>query len=275
MDKQKIEKRLSEILPAESCGCEVTACSRDQELSLNADKIKRSVEKDLLAKKRYAEEAKKKRAEKRLSEVGDFINSGASAPVRVGQALSDAKKIEETTKKIEAIERLMDGNCGGDDVIDLTDAANSAVSSSQPVSPQVSQALVRRAVSDAQALRGTTRPEMAKLLSALNINIDLQLTKNDTANLLACLLTCNSTQLNALYSNAKVPIVIKTIIKRLLDESKNGSTDMIEKIWKRVFGDAPLQASMPEQSPIKQDGILPNQPISREAYIVIRDTLIQ
>lgn len=275
MDKQKIEKRLSEILPAESCGCEVTACSRDQELSLNADKIKRSVEKDLLAKKRYAEEAKKKRAEKRLSEVGDFINSGASAPVRVGQALSDAKKIEETTKKIEAIERLMDGNGGGDDVIDLTDAASSAVSSSHPVSPQVSQALVRRAVSDAQALRGTTRPEMAKLLSALNINIDLQLTKNDTANLLACLLTCNSTQLNALYSNAKVPIVIKTIIKRLLDESKNGNTDMIEKIWKRVFGDAPLQASMPEQSSIKQDGILPNQPISREAYIVIRDTLIQ
>lgn len=275
MDKQKIEKRLSEILPAESCGCEVTACSRDQELSLNADKIKRSVEKDLLAKKRYSEEAKKKRAEKRLSDVSDFINSGASAPVRVGQALSDAKKIEETTKKIEAIERLMDGNGGGDDVIDLTDAANSAVSSSQPVSPQVSQALVRRAVSDAQALRGTTRPEMAKLLSALNINIDLQLTKNDTANLLACLLTCNSTQLNALYSNAKVPIVIKTIIKRLLDESKNGNTDMIEKIWKRVFGDAPLQASMPEQSSIKQDGILPNQPISREAYIVIRDTLIQ
>lgn len=275
MDKQKIEKRLSEILPAESFGCEVTACSRDQELSLNADKIKRSVEKDLLAKKRYSEEAKKKRAEKRLSEVGDFINSGASAPVRVGQALSDAKKIEETTKKIEAIERLMDGNGGVDDVIDLTDAANSAVSSSQPVSPQVSQAIVRRAVSDAQALRGTTRPEMAKLLSALNINIDLQLTKNDTANLLACLLTCNSTQLNALYSNAKVPIVIKTIIKRLLDESKNGNTDMIEKIWKRVFGDAPLQASMPEQSSIKQDGILPNQPISREAYIVIRDTLIQ
>lgn len=274
MDKQKIEKRLSEILPAESCGCEVTACSRDQELSLNADKIKRSVEKDLLAKKRYAEEAKKKRAEKRLSEVGDFINSGASAPVRVGQALSDAKKIEETTKKIEAIERLMDGS-GGDDIIDLTGAASSAVSSSHPVSPQVSQALVRRAVSDAQALRGTTRPEMAKLLSALNINIDLQLTKNDTANLLACLLTCNSTQLNALYSNAKVPIVIKTIIKRLLDESKNGNTDMIEKIWKRVFGDAPLQASMPEQSSIKQDGILPNQPISREAYIVIRDTLIQ
>ena len=274
MDKQKIEKRLSEILPAESCVCEVTACSRDQELSLNADKIKRSVEKDLLAKKRYSEEAKKKRAEKRLSEVGDFINSGASAPVRVGQALSDAKKIEETTKKIEAIERLMDGN-GGEDIIDLTDAASSAVASSQPVSPQVSQALVRRAVSDAQALRGTTRPEMAKLLSALNINIDLQLTKNDTANLLACLLTCNSTQLNALYSNAKVPIVIKTIIKRLLDESKNGNTDMIEKIWKRVFGDAPLQASMPEQSSIKQDGILPNQPISREAYIVIRDTLIQ
>ena len=275
MDKQKIEKRLSEILPAESCGCEVTACSRDQELSLNADKIKRSVEKDLLAKKRYAEEAKKKRAEKRLSEVSDFINSGVSAPVRVGQALSDAKKIEETTKKIEAIERLMDGNQGVNDIIDLTDAANSAVSSSQPVSPQVSQALVRRAVSDAQALRGTTRPEMAKLLSALNINIDLQLTKNDTANLLACLLTCNSTQLNALYSNAKVPIVIKTIIKRLLDESKNGNTDMIEKIWNRVFGNAPLQASMPEQSSIKQDGILPNQPISREAYIVIRDTLIQ
>lgn len=275
MDKQKIEKRLSEILPAESCGCEVTACSREQELSLNADKIKRSVEKDLLAKKRYSEKAKKKRAEKRLSDVGDFINSGASAPVRVGQALSDAKKIEETTKRIEAIERLMDGNQGVYDTIDLTDAANSAVSSSQPVSPQVSQALVRRAVSDAQALRGTTRPEMAKLLSALNINIDLQLTKNDTANLLACLLTCNSTQLNALYSNAKVPIVIKTIIKRLLDEGKNGNTDMIEKIWKRVFGDAPLQASMPEQTSIKQDGILPNQPISREAYIVIRDTLIQ
>src|SRR5574344_347808 len=124
------------------------------------------------------------------------------------------------------------------------------------------------------ASQGTTRPEVVRLLTQLNVNMNLQLTKNDTANLLACLLTANENQLKAIYNNKKVPVAIKTVIKRILDDSKLGNIETVERIWDRVFGKAGMMLNLPEQTQ-QMTGIIPNTPISREAYIVIRDTLIK
>lgn len=122
--------------------------------------------------------------------------------------------------------------------------------------------------------QGTTKPEVVKLLTQLNVNLNLQLTKSDTANLLACLLTANENQLNAIYKNKKVPVAVKTVIKRLLDDAKLGNIETVEKLWDRIFGKAGMMLNLPEQTQ-QATGIIPNTPISREAYIVIRDTLIK
>ena len=121
--------------------------------------------------------------------------------------------------------------------------------------------------------QGTTRPEVVKLLHSLNINLNVQLTKNDTANLLACILTCNESQLAALMNNKRLPVAIKAIIKRIMEDSKLGNIETIEKLWDRIFGKAGLTADAATQ--IQQEGIIPNTPISREAYIILRDTLIK
>lgn len=123
------------------------------------------------------------------------------------------------------------------------------------------------------AMQGTTRADVRRLLASLNINMNLQLTKTDTANLLACLLTCNEQQLAALESNPKVPLAIKIVIKRLREDAKAGSMAALERLWDRVFGKAQMSLDLPEQATAA--GIIPNTPISREAYIVIRDTLIK
>lgn len=120
------------------------------------------------------------------------------------------------------------------------------------------------------ALAGTTRLEVAKLLSSLNVNLNVQLTKTDTHNLLATLLTCNESQLTALQNNRKVPIAIKAVIKRLLIDSNDGNITTIERLWDRVFGSNMLKLDMPQG----HNGIVPNVPVSREAYILIRETLI-
>src|SRR5574343_1905003 len=81
------------------------------------------------------------------------------------------------------------------------------------------------------SMAGTTKPEIAKLLHSLNINLNISLTKNDTYNLLATLLTCNETQLRALEKNNKVPLAVKIIIKRLLEDYKVASTATVEMVW--------------------------------------------
>lgn len=147
-----------------------------------------------------------------------------------------------------------------------------------PVQPQR-----RMPIGALASLKGTTRPEIARLMQSLNINLDVQLSKADTANLLAALLTCNDTQLAALAKNKRVPIVIKTIIKRLQDDAKNGSIGTIDYIWEKVFGKGPLrqdetaaqQGTAENPFAALGQGIIPERPVSREAYILIRDTLIK
>lgn len=121
--------------------------------------------------------------------------------------------------------------------------------------------------------QGTTRPEVVKLLSSLNINLDLQLTKNDTANLLACLLTANENQLQAIYNNEKTPLAIRIVVKRLMNDSKIGEIQTVEKLWDRIFGKTGMLLDLPQES--KAAGIIPNTPVSREAYILIRESLLK
>lgn len=123
-------------------------------------------------------------------------------------------------------------------------------------------------------LLGTTRPEVTRLLTSLNINLNLQLTKADTYNLLSCLLTCNEQQLNALMANKKIPIAIKTVIKRMLEDAKLGNIETVEKLWDRVFGKADkMTLELPQQHTV-MNGIIPNTVVSREAYTIIKETII-
>lgn len=126
---------------------------------------------------------------------------------------------------------------------------------------------------DMSPYAGTTRRDIANLMKNLNINTSLYLTQADTYNLLSCLLTCNETQLDAIYNNKKVPLAIKTVIKRLKDDARVGAIDTIERLWDRIFGKNQTAASiqLPEGT---NTGILPNTVVSREAYMIIRDTII-
>ena len=152
-----------------------------------------------------------------------------------------------------------------------------ALSQASDIAQERKLRLSRAEQSALLSLKGTTRPEVAKLIQALNINLDVQLSKSDTADLLAALLTCNESQLRALAKNKKVPIVIRTIIKRLEEDEKSGNLGTVDYLWDRIFGKGPLR---PENSGAQSpqnlaQGLIPDTPISREAYILIRDTLIK
>lgn len=123
------------------------------------------------------------------------------------------------------------------------------------------------------ATQGTSRTDVVKLLTSLNINLNLQLTRQDTMNLLSCLLTCNEYQLKALKANKKIPIVIKTVITRLLEDSENGSIDTVERLWDRIFGRGGMLLELPKDQQV-MTGIIPNVPVSREAYMIIKETII-
>lgn len=186
------------------------------------------------------------------------------------------ERITEKQKQQKAIEALQ---AEAPSIIDMTVSVSDSdmIQSAQEPAPAepaaITPSLSHSQVSQALALQGATRADVVKLLNSLSINLNVQLTKTDTANLLACLLTCNESQLQALLNNRKVPIVIKTVIKRLLHDSEKGEMATIEKLWDRVFGKNAMSVSMPEDSLNK--GLIPNTPISREAYIVIRDTLMK
>lgn len=121
--------------------------------------------------------------------------------------------------------------------------------------------------------QGTTRPEVVRLLSGLNINLNLQLSKTDTANLLACLLTANVKQLQALYDNEKTPLAVRIVIKRLMNDARLGEIKTVEALWDRIFGKTGMQLNLPQESTAA--GIIPNTPVSREAYILIRESLLK
>lgn len=135
-----------------------------------------------------------------------------------------------------------------------------------------------------RSVKGSLRPATARLMTALNINLESGLSRRETADLIAALLTCNETQLDALMANKKTPMAVKIIIKRIKDDFKNGSLSTVNNLWDRIFGREPLSADSGLQSPLSaadsvrtavREGRLPDVPVSREAYILIRDTLIK
>lgn len=163
------------------------------------------------------------------------------------------KKLEDEDPSIPAVEAIEIGN-------------RVAEANGQP-------AMAENVAKQIMLSQGTTRPEVVRLLSSLNINLNLQLTKTDTANLLACLLTANQQQLQAIYDNDKTPLAIKIVVKRLMADSKIGAMETVERLWDRIFGKAGMQLNMPQESTAA--GIIPNTPVSREAYILIRESLLK
>jgi|WetSurMetagenome_2_1015567.scaffolds.fasta_scaffold18728_1 hypothetical protein len=125
---------------------------------------------------------------------------------------------------------------------------------------------------NAASAKSTTRKDVLRLLTSLNINMNLQLSKSDMYNLLACLMTANEKQLEILSQNGKIPIAIKIVIKRLQQDVKDGNMSTLERLWDRIYGSQPMITNLPDgaNSVFSKSGILPNQPISREAYVEIR-----
>lgn len=246
---------------------------------------------DGLNQRRAMVQQKAETMHKRLSAkelaVAKYYSTLAKHTTEKNEARKQAKT-QEILAKREAIKKLNEeeklSKVSVEDAVEVVNEefANNPQQSSQSQlqqSPQSSQppqpiiTMASQAVKDIVSMQGTTRPEVVKLLNSLNINLDLQLTKTDTANLLACLLTANETQLKALYQNRKIPIAIKTVIKRIMDDAKLGNIETVEKLWDRVFGKAGMMLDLPKQTQVAT-GIIPNTPVSREAYILIRDTLL-
>lgn len=167
------------------------------------------------------------------------------------------------------------------------------------------QPLATRAATLAQE---NLKPEVARLLASLNMNVDLSLNGRQTELLMSTLLACNEHQIQAILDNDKVPMSVKLMAKRLKDDLKAGSTTALEGLWDRIFGKGILdingQAAEYRRSlsagsksqPASQtvvnlggntqivngrvvhedtnrllhDAALPDQPLSREAYQLIR-----
>lgn len=257
METNDIEKQLANLLPDRVDAPSMSTQTRPELIKKEASDIKTKQKAKELAALRYKESRKLHSLERKQAENEALAKELGLDEVPLGQTENQARKIAEQKNKVETIKAI----------------------EAQAVEPLAVQELQTKAcsanmISKALTLQGTSRPEVLKLLTSLNINLSVQLTKQDTANLLACLLTCNEAQLLALYNNKKIPIVIKTVIKRLMEDVKLGNIDTIEKLWDRVFGKGQMSLNLPEAQQL-QTGIIPNVPVSREAYIVIRDTLLK
>lgn len=262
MKTDKIAQKLADILPSRPVVPGMSNPDASKLVEQEATRIKAKQDAKELARIKYLERQKLRNLQAKQEKRQSLAEELGVEEIPDGQTELQAKRIAEQQKRVEAIEAI----------------------EAQTVEPLKATELAERhdsgrgsyssAIRSALQLQGASRPEMTKLLTSLNINLSVQLTKQDTANLLACLLTCNNSQLQALMTNKKVPVVIKTVIKRLIEDEKLGSIETIEKLWDRIFGKGPMQLNLPEQQQL-QTGIIPNQPVSREAYILIRDTLIK
>ena len=262
MKTDKIAQKLADILPDRLVVPGMSNPNTSKLVEQEATRIKSKQDAKELARIKYLEKQRLRSLQAKQEKRRSLAEELGVEEIPDGQTELQAKRIVEQQKRVEAIEAI----------------------EAQTVEPLKATELAERhdsgrgsyssAIRSALQLQGTSRPEIVKLLTSLNINLNIQLTKQDTANLLACLLTCNHSQLQALMTNKKVPVVIKTVIKRLIEDEKLGNIETIEKLWDRIFGKGPMQLSLPEGQQL-QTGIIPNQPVSREAYILIRDTLIK
>lgn len=262
MKTDKIAQKLADILPNRPIVPGMSNPDASKLVEQEATRIKSKQDAKELARIKYLEKQKLKNLQAKQEKRQSLAEELGVEEIPDGQTELQARRIAEQQKRVEAIEALEAQTVEPLKVTELAERHGSGRGS------------YSSAIRSALQLQGTSRPEITKLLTSLNINLSVQLTKQDTANLLACLLTCNHSQLQALMTNKKVPVVIKTVIKRLVEDEKLGNIETIEKLWDRIFGKGPMQLSLPEGQQL-QTGIIPNQPVSREAYILIRDTLIK
>ena len=250
MSTEKLASKISDLLPEKEAGI-------NAELGNNRDAMVQETAEGIVRRKTARELAEIKYREKdRLRKMQEKEQARIDAGIPLGRTAHQHREIEEQEALVATIENLEEQN-------------SSAV-------PQLIRANMPTRITPEHAsmLQTTTRHDVVKLLSSLNINLNLQLTKNDTANLLACLLTCNETQLDALYKNKKVPVAIKTVIKRLIEDAKHGQMGTVESLWDRIFGKAGMMLDLPQQQ-AQATGIIPGTPISREAYVILRETIIK
>jgi hypothetical protein len=262
MKQNKIEEQLSSILPTRTQAPSLNrpSASTTQSIAKEAADIKAKADAKELARIKYIEKCRLRREKAKIEEKKSLASELGLDPERAETIPTklQMERVAEHEKNIQTIEAIEAQTVTPLDPIELSEKRGT-------YSSKTTQLL---------QLQGASRPEITKLLTSLNINLSVQLSKQDTANLLACLLTCNESQLQALMNNKKIPVVIKTVIKRLIEDMKLGNIETVEKLWDRIFGKGAMQLNLPEQAQL-QTGILPNVPISREAYIVIRDTLMK
>ena len=262
MKTDKIAQKLADILPDRPIVPGMSNPDTSKLIEQEATRIKSKRDAKELARIKYLEKQRLKNLQAKQEKRQLLAEKLGIEEIPDGQTELQAKRIAEQRKRVEAIEALEAQTVEPLKATELAERHDSGKGS------------YSSAIRSALQLQGVSRPEITKLLTNLNINLSVQLTKQDTANLLACLLTCNHSQLQALMVNKKVPVVIKTVIKRLIEDERLGNIETIEKLWDRIFGKGPMQLSLPEGQQL-QTGIIPNQPVSREAYILIRDTLIK
>ena len=262
MKTDKIAQKLADILPSRPVVPGMSNPDTSKLVEQEAIRIKAKADAKELARIKYLEKQKLRNLQVKQEKRQSLAEELGLDSIPDGQTELQAKRIAEQQKRVEAIEALEAQTVEPLKATELAERHDSGKGS------------YSSAIRSALQLQGASRPEITKLLTSLNINLSIQLTKQDTANLLACLLTCNHSQLQALMTNKKVPVVIKTIIKRLIEDEKLGNIEAIEKLWDRIFGKGPMQLNLPEGQQL-QTGIIPNVPVSREAYIVIRDTLMK
>lgn len=260
MKKDLLKKQLADILPDRPFTPNLELLSQEQIIDKGATRLKEEQAAKELAKIKFREKQRLRYLEQKQEKHRALAQELGMGFIPDSQTENQARQLRAQQEKIETIEAIEE--------------------TVQPLHPvELAEASPSRktyssTITKALQMQGTTRPEVLKLLASLNINLSVQLSKSDTANLLACLLTCNEAQLAALYNNKKVPVVIKTVIKRLQEDAKLGNIDTVERLWDRVFGKNAMTLDLPERAQI-DTGIIPNTPISREAYIVIRDSLIR
>ena len=262
MKQNKIEEQLSSILPTRTQAPSLNRPSASTQASIakEAADIKAKADAKELARIKYIEKCRLQREKAKLEEKQSLASELGLDPERAETISTklQMERVAEHEKNIQTIEAIEAQTVNPLDPVEIAQK-NGTYSS------KTTQLL---------QLQGASRPEITKLLTSLNINLSVQLSKQDTANLLACLLTCNESQLQALMNNKKIPVVIKTVIKRLIEDMKLGNIETVEKLWDRIFGKGQMQLNLPEQAQL-QTGILPNVPVSREAYIVIREALLK
>ena len=266
--KEALTEQLSSIIPNRQYSSAINGISKEQvtEEAVTAVKTKQTAkelaalkykEKQAIKQLEQSEKAKQALAEETgisISEMPTILTESKANTLR---------QHKQNLDTIVTIESQVAESAPGANALDVAQLAETTPASKYP-----------EMVNKALQLQGASRPEMVKLLSSLNINLSVRLSKTDTANLLACLLTCNDSQLNALMSNKKLPVAIKAVIKRIQEDAKLGNIEVIERLWTRLFGKEPLAQNDLPQNAISQ-GIIPSTPISREAYVIIRDTLIK